>query len=214
VIRAAGGDYLFDITGSAGYIWLRNPAAAATVAQALVDRIAHVSYAHYQTLQSGSYTYHTLAKTGQIVEPHMEAALGYLLSTFAGATAADIVLTFEENTIVTSVTNPHGEHSGPSWGSQHVPLVIAGPGVKANSHSLFPARLMDIAPTVLTLLSIAPTGMDGLVLADALAAPMQPQVDAQDRLAPELTAYKSAIVARSKADIAVQQGKTPPASPS
>lgn len=214
VIRAAGGDYLFDITGSAGYIWLRNPAAAATVAQALVDRIAHVSYAHYQTLQSGSYTYHTLAKTGQIVEPHMEAALGYLLSTFAGATAADIVLTFEENTIVTSVTNPHGEHSGPSWGSQHVPLVIAGPGVKANSHSLFPARLMDIAPTVLTLLSIAPTGMDGLVLADALAAPMQAQVDAQDRLAPELTAYKSAIVARSKADIAVQQGKTPPASPS
>jgi hypothetical protein len=73
---------------------------------------------------------------------------------------------------------------------------------------------MDIAPTVLTLLSIAPTGMDGLVLADALAAPMQAQVDAQDRLAPELTAYKSAIVARSKADIAVQQGKTPPASPS
>src|SRR5207302_346038 len=102
-----------DITGSAGYIWLRDPSAARTVAQALVDRVAHVSLSHYQTVESGSYTYHTLAAGGRAVDPGMDAASTYLLGTFAGATAPDIVLSFEENTIVTSTTYPHGEHSGP-----------------------------------------------------------------------------------------------------
>jgi hypothetical protein len=63
---------------------------------------------------------------------------------------------------------------------------------------------MDVAPTVLTLLGIEPTNMDGVVLADALAKPTTQLIDAQDKIAPTLTAYQKAIIARSQADIALQ----------
>jgi predicted AlkP superfamily pyrophosphatase or phosphodiesterase len=204
VIGESGGDYLFDITGSAGYIWLRNPPAARAVAQALADRIPHVSFSHYQTIESGVYTYHTLAPAGRTVDPAVDAALRYLLGTFAGSIAPDVVLTFEENTIVTSVTYPHGEHSGPTWGSQHVPLVIAGPGIRVGERSTYPARLMDIAPTILTILGIPPTGMDGVVLADALRAPTRAQIAAQDAVAPALSAHRRALATQSAMDLLAQ----------
>jgi arylsulfatase A-like enzyme len=89
-----------------------------------------------------------------------------------------------------------------------VPLVIKGPGVKRGVLSDFPARLMDVAPTVLTLLGIQPTNMDGVVLADALIAPTRAQENAQDALTPALTAYQRAIIARSQADVAAQHPPT------
>lgn len=204
-IRAAGGDYLFHTGGSAAFIWLRNPEVAPAVAQHLVDTVPHARFAHYQTLQSGGYLYHAVPPTGQSMDPALEAAHQYLLGTCAGPLAPDITLTLVENMVVRnrlqgSGATAHGNHSGATWGVQHVPLVMAGPGVKSGAVLDFPARLMDIAPTALTLMGIQPSRMDGRELSDALSRPTPVQQRATDDLAPSLTAYQRAISARSLAD--------------
>jgi hypothetical protein len=205
-IRAAGGDYLFHTGGSAAFIWLRNPDKAPQVAQHLVDTIPHAPFAHYQTLENGTYTYHPVLPTGQQPDPALEAAYQYLMGTFGGPLAPDITLTLAENTVVRNRSDgdlgaPHGNHSGASWGVQHIPLVIAGPGVKPGVQLDFPARLMDVAPTVLALLGLEPARMDGVVLADALVRPTTPHQRAFDDIAPHLTAWQRALVAQSEADL-------------
>jgi len=204
-VRDAGGDYLFHTGGSSAYIWLRNPAVAPKVAQHLVDTLHHTPFAHHQTIQSGTYTYHPVVRTGWSLDPALEAAYQYLLGTFAGPLAPDIALAFEEDTITRVYTDAHGEHGSATWGAQQVPLVITGPGVKRGKVSEFPARLMDVAPTVLTLLGIEPVNMDGVVLTDALTAPTKAQQNAQDKVADALTAYQRAIMARSQVDQMMQR---------
>lgn len=209
-IRAAGGDYLFHTGGSAAFIWLRNPEAAPAVAQRLVDTLPHARVAHYQTLQTGAYLHHAVAPTGQTVDPALEAAHQYLLATCAGPLAPDITLTLVENMVVRnrlqgSATAPHGNHSGPTWGVQHIPLVIAGPGVKAGGVLDFPARLMDIAPTALTLMGIEPSRMDGIQLSDALIHPTSDAQRATDDVIARMTAYQRAISDRSAADVQDQK---------
>jgi arylsulfatase A-like enzyme len=215
-IRAAGGDYLFHTGGSAAFIWLRNPEVSPTVAQRLVDTVPHARVAHYQSLQTGGYVHHAVAPTGQTVDSALEAAHQYLLGTCAGPLAPDITLTLVENMVVRNrlqgnPTAAHGNHSGPTWGVQHVPLIIAGPGVKSRAVLDFPARLMDIAPTTLTLMGIQPTLMDGIPLTDALLHPTSNALRATDELAPQMMAYQRAISDRSAADI--QEQKSVPASP-
>jgi arylsulfatase A-like enzyme len=221
-IADAGGQYLFHVGGNSAYIWLKNPHAAGAVAQKMVDAFPTlplyrsadsltVAFAHFQTFDSGQYTYHPVVPTGTEVDPELEKAYQYLLHTMAGPIAPDIALWFQENTITSHNPNVHGEHGGGTWGAQHIPLVIAGPGVQGGMESSFPARLVDVAPTVLTLLGIQPDRMDGVVLADALSRPTDQQQSAQDHLATSLKEYQAALMARSKADIAQQSGdSTPP----
>ncbi|GAC1519952.1 MAG: hypothetical protein NVS2B16_26700 [Chloroflexota bacterium] len=203
-VRDGGGDYLFHTGGNSAYIWLRNPGAASQVAQHLVDTLHHVPFAHVMSIVAGKYTYHPVPRTGTTIDLALEAANQYLLGTFAGPLAPDIALTFEESTITRIYSTTHGEHGGATWGAQQVPMVIAGPGVKRGVHSEFPARLMDVAPTVLALLGIEPTNMDGVVLADALARPTAAQQRAQDILASPLLHHQNAIIARSRADLEAQ----------
>jgi predicted AlkP superfamily pyrophosphatase or phosphodiesterase len=61
-----------------------------------------------------------------------------------------------------------GGHPGPGWEDQHIPFVIAGAGIKHGIRSSYPARLVDIAPTVERLLGLRPSPSDGIVLADSL----------------------------------------------
>lgn len=215
VIRAAGGDYLFHTGGSAAFIWLRNSQSAPAVAQKLADQIPHVLFAHYLTVQSGAYQYHPVVPSGRVADPALGAAYQYLLSTIESPIAPDIVLSLEENMVVRNkidggtLTGAHGNHSGATWGVQQVPLVMAGPGIKAGAHSDFPARLMDVAPTVLTLMGIAPDRMDGVPLVDALLTPTAVQQKASDTVAPSLTAYQQALVKRSQADAQMQKARGP-----
>jgi len=70
-------------------------------------------------------------------------------------------------------------HLGPQWDDQHIPLVMAGPGIKRGLVSTYPARLVDIAPTVEHLLGV-PTGkVDGVVLADSMSAASRAEIKAQ-----------------------------------
>jgi arylsulfatase A-like enzyme len=75
-------------------------------------------------------------------------------------------LDLAERTIVV-LTSDHGEEFGEHGGMGHgrslhqevlrVPLVIAAPGLLAPSEVAIPASLLDVAPTVLDLLGLAPT---------------------------------------------------------
>lgn len=214
-IRAAGGDYLFHTGGNSAFIWLRQPTdeMKAKVAQHLVDTIGPVPAAYYQTIQSGVYAYHQVARTGTSIPDTLDAAYQYLHGTFAGPLAPDISLIFAENSVTRIHSKGHGEHGGVTWGSQQIPLVIAGPGTRPGATSDFPARLADIAPTLLTLLGITPVNVDGIVLADALTRPTAVHQRAQDDLQGALTAHQRAIIAQSEADIAAQKTYVEPTPP-
>lgn len=204
-VRHAGGDYLFHTGGNSAFIWLRNPQLASHVAQELVNTFEHAPLAHFQKIESGKYVYHPITRTGWTLNPAFENAQQYLLSTFAGPLAPDISLTFEENTITRLYPSAHGEHGGTTWGAQQVPLVVAGPGVRRGVHSDFPARLVDVAPTVLTLLGIEPSNMDGVPLADSFNTPNKDEQASQDKIADSLTAHQNAIIDRSRFDQMIQE---------
>jgi arylsulfatase A-like enzyme len=100
-----------------------------------------------------------------------------------------------------------GNHDSASWLQQHNILLIAGPGVKKGFVSDSPARLIDVAPTVLTLMGIRPERMDGIVLADALELPTTTQLHTQINLNSELMPLVEAFKAMSKADLEALEKK-------
>jgi hypothetical protein len=105
-----------------------------------------------------------------------------LANTEASDAGPDVLMPYAEDT--TGLYLPDrklwGNHGGFSWGVQHIPLIIAGPGVRPGV-SPYPAKLVDIAPTIERLLGLTvPTKVDGVVLADALAHSTSPdQVNQQ-----------------------------------
>jgi hypothetical protein len=50
-------------------------------------------------------------------------------------------------------------------------MILSGPGVRSGYTSAYPARLVDVAPTMETLLGITPAQQDGIPLADAMTSP-------------------------------------------
>jgi len=85
------------------------------------------------------------------------------------------VLVYDENTITMTPgflkIGRKGDHGGATWGAQHIPLIINGPRIKKGLVSSYPARLIDIAPTVEALLETYPLKQDGIPLADAILNP-------------------------------------------
>jgi arylsulfatase A-like enzyme len=63
------------------------------------------------------------------------------------------------------------DHGGASWQAQHIPLILSGPGIREGHVSSSPARLIDIAPTLLQLMGASYRGMQGIPLADAMTSP-------------------------------------------
>ncbi len=88
-------------------------------------------------------------------------------------------------------------HLGPQWDEQHIPLIIAGAGVRQGAVSNYPARLVDIAPTVERLLGIPSGHVDGHVLADALKNPTSQEQAEQARVGASLVPMVKAIQKRS-----------------
>jgi hypothetical protein len=182
---------------SGAYLWVadksRLPQAAANVAALTKkDRIQSVYYRH----PDGSYQ--RVATAGEL-DPAVESANQYLLGTFTGPVGPDIVVLFDEGTVgaQSGEANWKGDHGGSDWQSQHIPLLISGPGVRSNHVSTFPARLIDIAPTVLALAGGSKGTMRGVVLTDAFRTPMAGDVAAEAALRPELGAVVTALSTES-----------------
>lgn len=170
-VRAAGIaqlDQEYRIT--LGSIWLKQPQQAQSLATTMAAKhFAGIEGALYRNSPStfapepGSTTH----------MPHslLQAYLD-LADTEAGPTGPDILLPYGEDTTGLTVKGRKlwGTHGGFSWGVQHIPLVIAGPGVR-HGISHFPAKLVDVAPTIEQLLGFkVPAGVDGMVLADGLSS--------------------------------------------
>lgn len=188
-----------------------NPQKTAEVAENVAAaKIPGIIGVYYRTkLENGSYTYLPTNSTLNALPVDLNQTYEYLTSTYAGASSPGIFLAVTENTD-TDFDVTQGNHNVATWNTQHIPLIISGPGVKKSAQLTSPARLVDIAPTLLTLMGIQPEHMDGVVLADALTSPTQQQVDKQQETNGQLIPMVTAFEKQSRADLAAldAQNKT------
>jgi arylsulfatase A-like enzyme len=169
-IVAAGGEATYLAGDGAALIGLRDPLQSQPVAQALQSESSSSIDAVYFKAQSGN----AWSYQAQYLDPQMSQAFAqvcaYLLSTMASSAAPDVVVVYRPYAGLSGAGKnavPVGE-LGTQWPIQHVPLILAGDGVYAGRTSTYPARLVDIAPTLETALGLPSGNHDGIVLSDAL----------------------------------------------
>jgi arylsulfatase A-like enzyme len=161
-----------DVLSTAGYVYLRDARQASQVAGRLaVQQFPGVEGALYRVPRGQDYVFEAEPLTARSLGPALTQAYLDLCNTLAASSGPEIVLPYAEDTM--GLVVPHvthwGNHGGLSWRTQHIPLIISGPGVRHITSS-FPAQLVDVAPTVERLLGLpVPAGVDGVVLGDALA---------------------------------------------
>ncbi len=150
---------------------------------AAVDATLYKVYSHRQ--------WHYLpAAVHPPVTPALLRAYIALADTTADPNGPDVLAIYAPH--VTTGDRPNGAyhwlggHLGPQWEDQHIPLIISGPGVRRGATSSYPARLVDIAPTVEHLLGASSAGTDGVVLEDALSHPDRAGETIQRRRSGEL----------------------------
>ena len=120
------------------------------------------------------YSYKLIPYYENRIESRLDDVYRFLLNTHANASSPDLYLIPWENTLFRPSTykqDINGMHDSPTWRVQHIPLLISGPGIKKGLISDYPARLVDIAPTILELFNISNYRTDGIVLADAIINP-------------------------------------------
>lgn len=135
---------------------------------------SRVEATFYKVYTDGKWQYR-LAAERPSVPSALERTYLSMVNTSACADGADVVAIYPPH--VTTGDRPVGPyhwvggHLGPQWDEQHIPLVIAGAGVRHGATSMYPARLVDITPTLEYLLGSQPTRTDGVVLADSVGHP-------------------------------------------
>jgi hypothetical protein len=181
-VQAAGTGLTWQTYHTAVFLWLQNKTRVRDAASNLARlRTPYIQAVYYRARPALS-TYHRVTGPQRFHASGMERANQYLLRSFSSPSAPDLVIFFAEHT----ASLPDGEagwkadHGGGSWEAQHIPLVFYGPGVVPGRISNHPARLIDIAPTALSLLGVSPEGMQGVPLADAMESPA-PSLEAAQR---------------------------------
>jgi arylsulfatase A-like enzyme len=173
IIQLAGGQPLYVGHGDYSPIWLKNVSAVPRVAARLAGANLPGVAAVYAKTPTGRYV--LASQPSRLADPAVQQAYQDLLLSFDSPESPDIVLLYDENTITMTPTflriGRKGDHGGATWGAQHIPLILEGPGVKQGYTSAYPARLVDIAPTLETLLGVSPQHQDGIPLADAMVSP-------------------------------------------
>ena len=182
-IRMAGAKQVYIEGDTGAAVGIDKPWLARRVAL----NIAHlgstgIEVSFYKVHRGDSWTY-----GAAWVRPGLPRALvsAYtrLMNTMAAPDGPDVFAVYEPHTTtgdrIARGFHWTGGHLGPEWDDQHIPLVIAGAGIRRNAHSVYPARLVDLAPTVERLLGTAPQRVDGIVLADALRHPTEAEVRRQ-----------------------------------
>ena len=193
------------------HVYLVDQSQAQQVAEKITGTgIPGIFGAYYRVKAAdGKYTYVPTVDTAPKVEGDLDKCYRYLLDTYAGESSPDIELLPVENCHINWTMfdgKPFfGQHDSISWLQQNNILIISGPGAKKGFVSESPARLVDIAPTALTLLGIRPERMDGIVLSDALESPTTTQLHTQMTVNSELIPLVQALKAQSEADINAQK---------
>lgn len=189
---------------SAGYIWVKDSSRARAAGQQIArTNNSHVQSVYARVRASKGYSYTRVSGSSNVPVGGLEAANQYLLNSFNGPNAPDIVVLFKEGV----GCEPGGQagwkadHGGTSWEAQHIPLILSGPGIRTNHVSSHPARLIDIAPTVLQAMGASHRGMEGIPLADALEAPPAWTVKWQQAANKELAPLVAALQQRSRLEL-------------
>ncbi|MBV9280704.1 MAG: alkaline phosphatase family protein [Chloroflexi bacterium] len=204
-VAKAGTSLVSQAYTSASYLWLKDesraPQAARNIAQLNSPYIQSV-YARVRTAKGYAYTRVTSVKL--LRSGGAEAANQFLLNSFNGPNAPDVVVSFAEGV----GCEPGGQagwkadHGGTSWESQHLPLILSGPGIRAGQVSSYPARLVDVAPTILQLMGASHRGMQGIPLADALQSPPSWTGQWQRAVSKQLMPVVAALQQESRLELA------------
>lgn len=202
-ITAAGTTSPETTYSTGGYIWLQNPAVAQVVATNILKKNdPHIQSVYYKVHAPSGDSY--VHAGGLPITAAVDTANQYLLSTFLGGNAPDVVVFCTEDAgfVKQGAEGWKGNHGGGSWGSQHIPLVFAGPGIAQGVVSHSPARLEDVAPTVLSLFGVNASAMQGSILADALQRPTTTETKTQQALNASLSPVVQALSTQSNQELA------------
>jgi arylsulfatase A-like enzyme len=181
-VTAAGTSIIRDTYHTAGYVWVRDKSKSPQVAANIAgERNPYIESVYYKVWTKTGTIYLSPRGANRFRAAGVEAANQYLLGTFNGPNGPDVVVIMKEHAMLVAGAESSwkGDHGGAAWNSQHLPLILSGPGVRKGYVSSFPAPLVDIAPTVLSLLNVPSTGMQGSVLADAVTASTAAQKSTQ-----------------------------------
>jgi predicted AlkP superfamily pyrophosphatase or phosphodiesterase len=192
------------ISTAGGAISLVNPAQAPALARRLVAmKPSHVAAIFYRS-QNRAHDHFVLASPKSwLLNAHVATALQHLVNTTAGPAGPDVWMLLREHytSHAQNVAGTwKGTHGGATWQVQHVPLIISGPGIESGKVSRFPARAIDMVPTLERLLGLPSLPRTGVVLADALTNPSDSETQAQNALTDQLTSDVNALQAQSAAD--------------
>lgn len=201
----AGTSIVSEAYSSGIYLWLDHETRAIAAAQNLARlNNPYIQSVYARVPAPKGYVYTRVTSAQHLRAGGTEAANQYLLNSFNGSNAPDVVAILAEGV----GCEPGGQaqwkadHGGPSWLSQHLPLILSGPGIRANHVSSYPARLIDIAPTILELMSASHRGMQGIPLADALISPPPWTVQWQKQTSTRLTPMVAALQQQSRLELA------------
>lgn len=188
-------------------LFLVDPSKSEVVAEDIAkEELPGILGTFYRTnADGGGFTYRPSTTTRQKLSGALLASYQYLTDTYR-TTGPDVLILLEEDWRINYILpgmkeSLAGGHDTVTWTNQHNLLLIAGPGVKNGIVTDSPARLIDIAPTVLTLAGVQPAGMEGIVLADCLTSPTANQVSAQNDLSEKLKPLQEALKAQSQANL-------------
>jgi arylsulfatase A-like enzyme len=200
-IADAGATKVYVEHDTAAAIGLRQLSKARAVALN-ISRLggSSVDATYYKVFARGRWFYRRAASTAGLSQRLKRAYLA-LTDTMAADTGPDVFAIFAPHTSSRQI-DVHGYpwmqgHLGPQWDDQHIPLVLAGPGLKRGFVSAYPARLVDIAPTVEDLLGARSGGLDGRVLADALTSASERALSLQAGRSSRLMPIVQALERRS-----------------
>ena len=184
------------IRGQVGwpYCTLDDTSQAATWAETLAQGgISGVRGAFAKEQNDDAFRYQPSSSTQTHLAAEQIAAYQYLLDSFVGPESPDVVVITAENTLEgTAPLSSRGAHGEVTWGDQHIPLILAGPGVLQGTSDA-PARLVDMLPTLSRLIGFPTEGMDGVVLADTLRYPNPTDISRQQDYTEQVAPLQQAL---------------------
>jgi Type I phosphodiesterase / nucleotide pyrophosphatase len=200
-IQLAGATKTYIEADTSAAIGIREPQKARAVAlQAARMGATDIDATFYKVFKNGTFQYR-LAFLHSGLPVQLRRAFQVLADTDASESGPDVIVNYAPH--ITTGDRPAYQyhwlagHLGPQWDEQHIPLYVAGPGIKLGYVSTYPARLVDLAPTIERAMGLHIGDVDGIVLADAFAHPSKIVVQVQAEKRAVLGQVVTAIRARS-----------------
>jgi arylsulfatase A-like enzyme len=204
-VSKAGTGLIAQTYTSGAYLWLKDASRAIPVGVNISGlQHPHIQAVYCRIPAPGGFGYVRVTGPDLFHAAGVEAANQYLLNSFNGPNAPDVVVLFTEGVGCEPGGQSHwkADHGGTSWQAQHIPLILSGPGIRIGYTSFYPARLIDVAPTILQLMNASHTGMQGIPLADALTLPPSWAVGWQRAASKRLMPVVTALQQQSRLELA------------